>query len=295
MFFVPLVSESVVEKIHPLVEAGMYGRLAEAPTHEGEHEVGGDIRTEAHPVYLGAFLKAALGRVSSTLQGSAYLHEFLPAAADWDDVAAAPPMTLEIHRDVGSAFLYYDMLGGALTLEIAQGQLLTAELGVVGGRAQRQARSTPAFKPGRPFTWDVVSASYAGQAISDLRKVSVKFDNQLAAHYTLSGGRFPQRVKRGGPQTVKVDGTLLMRDQALFQEFMDQTEKSFVLAFQGPAVASGTNARLTLEMPCLRFVEFAPKLSGPGLLEVGFSAKAIYDTTSAYALRATLVNTQAGY
>jgi hypothetical protein len=60
-------------------------------------------------------------------------------------------------------------------------------------------------------------------------------------------------------------------------------------------VASGTTARLTVDVPRLRFTEFAPQLAGPGQVEVGFAAKGVYDTASGYALRVTLVNTLAGY
>jgi hypothetical protein len=295
MFFIPLVSESIAESIEPLLETGMYGRLAESPTHEGIHKIEGDLRTEAHPVLIGAFLKAALGRATSSLQGSAYVHEFLPATGDWDALAAVPPTTLEIHRDVGSAFVYYDVLANALTLEIAQGQLLTAQLSAVGGRMTRLARSAPTYRGGRPFGWDVVSASYDGQGIADLRKISLAFDNHLAAQYTLTGGKYPRRVVRDGPQTVSLEGTLVLRDQVLFQEFLDQSEKRLVMTFDGAQVASGTPARLSLDIPRLRFTEFAPRLAGPGQVEVGFSAKGIYDTASGYALRATLVNTQAAY
>jgi hypothetical protein len=295
MSFVPLVSESVAESIEPLVETGMYGRLAESPTQEGIHKVEGEVRTEAHPIQIGTFLKAVLGSAASTLQGSAYRHEFLPAASDWDGYAAVPPLTVEIHRDVGSAFVYYDMLGATLALEIAQGQLLSAKASLVGGRMTRRAGLTPSYPAGRPYTWDVVSASYNGQGISDLRKVALVFDNQLAAQYTLSSGKYPRRVVRDGPQTVSVAGTLVLRDQVLFQEFLDQSEKPLLMTFDGPQVASGTTARLTLEVPRLRFTEFAPQLAGPGQVEVGFAAKGIYDTTSNYALRATLVNTQPNY
>ncbi len=293
--FVPLVSESVGETIEGLVETGMYGRLAEPPHQEGVHKVEGEVRTEAHPIQIGTLLKATLGRAATTLQGSAYVHEFLPATADWDGFAAVPPLTVELHRDVGSAFIYSDMLADALTLEIAQGQLLTAKATLVGGRLVRQAAAPPSYPGGRPYTWDVVSASYDGQGIADLRKISLVFDNHLAAQYTLSGGKYPRRVVREGPQTVAVEGTLVLQDQVLFQEFLNQSEKRLVMTFDGPQVASGTTARLTLDLPRLRFLEFAPQLAGPGQVEVGFSAKGVYDTTSGYALRATLVNTQPGY
>lgn len=294
-FFVPLISETVGETIAQLVEGNMYGRLAEPPYHEGPHEVSGEVRTEAHPVYLGALLKAALGGASTTAQGSAFLHEFLPAAGDWDEHAATPPMTLALHRDAGSAFHYYDTLASQFTLEVAHGQLLSATLGVLGGRFTQAAAQTPAFAAGRPWTWDAVSASYAGAPLADLRQLSLRFDNQLGAFHTLSGGKAPHRIKRQGPQQVAVEGTFLLAEQALFQAFRAQSEQPLQLTFAGEAVSSGYDARLTLEVPRLRFAELAPQLSGPGQLEVSFTANGVYDADSGYALRATLTNTQPAY
>ncbi|MDH4120428.1 MAG: phage tail tube protein [Deltaproteobacteria bacterium] len=293
--YLPLVTESVMETIGQVVESGIYGRLAESPVHEGLHEVAGEIHTEAHPIALGHFLKAALGQVTTTPQNSAFLHDFRPAATDWDALAALPPMTLEIHRDVGSAFLYGNLLADALSLEISQGQLLSASLSVKGGLFSRKAPAAAVFPAGRPWTWDVASAAYNGQAVTELRQLSVRFENQLALAHTLDGGRWPSRVKRGGPQRVAVQGAMVFQDQALFSDFLAQTERPLSLSLAGETVAGSYTNQLTLHVPKLRFTEFKPALSGPGLLEVSFSAKGVFDPGLGYALRATLVNTQPGY
>ena len=293
--FIPLVSESITETINQIVENNMYARLAESPTHEGVHEIEGDIATDAHPIAMGMFLKGALGSVSTTPQDSAFLHEFLPATADWDAYAAVPPMTVEVYRDAGSAFIYHDMLGASLTLEISQGQLLTAGMGMLGGQFGQSAQSATDFKAGRPWSWDVVSATYDGGVLAELRQVSLVFDNQLASHFTLSGGRSPHRIKRSGPQTVSVEGTMLFQDQALFSEYQTQSEKRLLIQFGGQTVAESYQTELTVDIPRLRFAEFSPQINGAGQLEVSFSGKGVYDAGSGYAMRVTLTNTMAGY
>ncbi len=293
--YVPLLSESIAESIEQLLERNLYGRLAESPTQEGIHKIAGEIRTEAHPIYLGVWLKAALGQVASTLQTSAYRHEFLPVAADWDSYAAVPPLTLEVHRDIGSAFLYSDMLASTLKLEVAHGQLLGAAVEVLGGHFARRGATAAVFRAGRPWTWDVVSASFDGAGISDFRKLSISFDNRLSTQYALAGSKAPQRIKRDGPQQVRVEGTFLLENDLLFTQYLAQAEKRLLVTLTGEAISSGTNATLTLDVPRLRLGEVTPQLSGPGELEVSFSGAGVYDTTSGYALRATLTNTQPAY
>lgn len=294
-FFIPLISENIGEKINQLTENNMYGRLSESPYHEGTHEITGDLRTEAHPLYLGTLLKAALGQVTSTLQTSAYLHEFTPLTNDWDAFAATPPTTLEIHRDVGSAFIYSDLLANNLTLEIAHGQLLSTTLGFLGGGFTRSSPSTTNYQSGRPWSWEVVSASYDGTGQPDFRQINVIFENQLTGHFTFSGSNTPYRIKRDGPQKVSIEGTFLMQDQTLLQEYLDQSEKRLLVSFTGESLGGSEMTILTVDVPRLRFTELAPQLSGPGQLEVSFSGVGMVDTTSNYALRITLTNTQPSY
>lgn len=294
-YFIPLVSESIAESIQQLAETNMYGRLSESPYHEGVHEFSGEIRSEAHPVYLGVLLKAALGQNSVTAQSSVFVHEFLPTQADWDAKAALPPLTMELHRDVGSAFVYSDMLATTLTLEIAHGQLLSAAMEAIGGRFSQKAAFTPTYATGRPWTWDVASATHDGLEINGLRSLTISFENQLASFHTLSGAKTASHIKRNGPQTVKVEGTLLFDDQQMFQAFQGQTERRLHLTLSGEAVSSSNKALLTVDIPRFRVHEMAPQMSGVGQIEVPFTGGGLVDTTSNYALRVTLTNTQASY
>ena len=291
----PIISESIAETIDQLVENNLYAHFGESPYHEGMHTVRGEVRCEAHPIFLGVGLKAAFGQVQTSAVGSVFTHVFWPAGQDFDGKAALPPLTLEIHRDVGSAFLYGDMLANDLTLEIAQGQLLTMNLGLLGGRTSNGAASTPAFPGGRPWSWDVVSASLDGVSASQLRQLSLRFENQLTPLHTLSSGKSPGRIKREGPQRVQVEGNMLLEDQVWFQKYLAQSESRLLVTFTGQAVGSGYNAKLVLDVPRLRFSQFSPQLSGPGQLEVAFTANGMFDTTSGYAMQATLTNTQPAY
>jgi len=80
------------------------------------------------------------------------------------------------------------------------------------------------------------------------------------------------------------------------QKFLDQSERSLVVHMIGLAnVQSGYNELLTITVPLFRYVEFKPVAGGAEKLEVGFSGKGVYSTTSATMLQITLANTQAAY
>ena len=160
----------------------------------------------------------------------------------------------------------------------------------MGGRGGRQVRVNQGYHGGRQWTLEVVSSSFYGSANCDLRQFTLRFSNQLGAMYTLSGDKVPRRIKREGSQQVAIEGTMLFQDQSLFQEFLDQSEKRLLLTFAGETVAQSYQAQVTLDVPKLRFGEFKPGLSGPGQLAVSFTAAGVSDSTSSYALRATLTN-----
>ena len=123
--YIPLISESITEKINPLVAEGMQNRFEEGTTYEGNHDIAGDIICEAHPILTGLFLAGWANNDTVTAINSYYYsHSIKPATDDFSTLAAVRPCTIEIYRDAGSAFLYYDMCIDAINFEFAYGALI---------------------------------------------------------------------------------------------------------------------------------------------------------------------------
>jgi len=288
---VPVISEALTLTIDPLVETNMYSRIQESPYHEGQHLVQGDINMEAHPTNMGWFLKSGFGQVTTTSATGIQTHVFETKSTDFDDRAAVDPMTMEVFRDVGSSYLYSDLMVNNLTLNIANGQFLSMTAGMIGGNMSRQAASTPTYEGARPFLWSQSSVSFNGAGICEVADFTFTMNNNLEAQYVLCNTKTPYRIIRTGMQTVELSGTFRFNAHSYHQSFESQEEKSFVIHFlndQSPHL-------LTIDIPLFRWKTFEPTMSGPGIIDAPFTAQAIYSTTSQTAARITLVNTQTYY
>jgi len=295
--YFPLINESLNETIPELISEGIRGRIDEGTNFEGFHEIGGDIVVDVHPILIGKLIKAFCHTTSydATLVASHYTHEFMPAPVDWGSLAAVPPMDIEVYRGAGSAHQYYDCLLNSLTLEIAHGALIKATGNIIGGNAAKVVKTEDAYLTGSEWTWDQASISIGGNAVDEASTLSITFNNNLAAKGTLDGTKLPNRIKRDGPRTIELAGTMLFDDDTEFDLYRAQTRQQFIITIEGQACSSGYNTALEIDLPAVIYTAFPPNISGPGHIEASFTGKAKYDAGSATAVKFTLVNTLATY
>jgi len=293
-FYVPLISESVVESIPPIVSEGMRGRFEEGDSYEGAHEVAGDVVIPAHPVLLGVLLKAWCGQSSGSLATSVYTHTFQPKTSDFGTMAAVPPMTIEVYRDSGSAHQYHDCLCNGLSIEIAYGAIIKATMSIMGASFAKVAKTGPTYIAGSEFVWNQSSISFGG-AVDEVSQITLNMANNLEGRGTLDGTKKFNRIKRAGFRTIDVSGTILFVDDAEFDKWHGQTTQKTVITVTGQAITSGYNGTFEADIPTMRYSEFPVNIGGPGMIEVGFAASAKYNTGSATMAKFTLVNTQSVY
>jgi Phage tail tube protein len=295
--YFPIISESLTNEVEDLIQEGLMGRFEEGASYQGMNSVKGDLVMEVHPILVGKLLKAWCGQSSSTLVGSVTTHSFVPRQVDWDAMAAVPPMTIEIYRsvNVGSSFLYYDLCCDALTLEVANGEFWKATMGIVGGKFQKINKSTPVYKTGKLFTWDVTSISLGGGAVDEYSRMTFKGSNALVAKGTLDGTRFANRVKRNGYRSMEVSGVLMYDDQVEYDKFTARTQQRAIVTARGDSITTSQNNLLKVDVPQLLYTAFPINVGGPGLIEANFTGKAKFDETSSYMTEFTLINTQTAY
>lgn len=297
MDYFPIISESITESIESLVPESLQSRYEEPDDYEGMHSIEGDIVCEVHPHLVGKALKAWCGQHSQDIYvNSCYRHLFIPCMSDWDvGYAALPPMTIEVYRDAGSAYLYYDCMCNQLVFEIAQNALYKMTMSIIGTRFAWANKTTPSYLPGSYFPWDTTSISLGGTAITNASQMTVTLNNNLATKAYLDGNKYPARILRDGYRTVEIAGTVLFDSGAQANNWRNRTQQQLLLVATDPATVMGYHNLMTFDVPQMRYTDFPANIGGMGLIEVGFSATGRWDQNSNYAFEAVLVNTATAY
>lgn len=297
LYWIPFISEEFTPAKDPLVGENMRGIFDEGPTYEGMNSVKGKLEMEAHPISLGVLFKGFFGPPATVTSATYFSHTFKPRTADFDIYAASNPLTVvKDLGDGGSAHQFSDLVVSKLSMSVANGELFKTSVEIMGGKYAQIAAPAASYPTGKNWTWDVASVSLGGSANGDISELNIEIDESLENKYTLNNTKTPSRTKRSGFRTMTVGGTLIFDNQTEFQQFLSQSERNLTVNLKGTtAVQSGFFETLTMIVPLFRYVEFAPVAGGPGKLEVGFSGKGVYSTTSATQLQITLANTQAAY
>lgn len=295
--FIPIVSESIVTAIEQIRRGSIVGRTAEGIAERGIERITGDVVMEPHPLHIGFLFRGVTGQSSSSNVTSVsgfqdYQHEFIPRNAKFDSKATLPPYTLQIHRDVTSAFQYTDALFTRLELNVQGGALVQTTAGVMARTTSIMAASTATFTEPNPWTWNVASLSIGGAAVDFAESLSITIEQPTEGVIMLDGSRRINRFVRTNPTMVRVRGRVDFQDLTEFNAFQNQAQRRMLLTL-GAAVSSGPY--MTVDVPKMVYNTFPAQIGGPGRIGVDFEASGEYDTTSSYAIRITLVNTVASY
>ncbi|QDP52549.1 MAG: hypothetical protein GOVbin4691_41 [Prokaryotic dsDNA virus sp.] len=297
--YIPFVSESLTENKNLLTITNLRNVYDSPNDLQGTNNVTGDIVFEPHPIYLGHFLRGCItaGTVSSTLQTSAYLHEFLPAQAEFAEDCTLPPYTITIYKNVGSAYTIADGLIHTLGIEMVAGEIVKCTATVHGRAYTKSAKASPSYIAADPFTWNQVSLQVGGSANGVFESANLTITNPIDGIMALNASTNEARLLRNDFRTITIDGDQSFENQAQEAKFRDQSLQAFKFTVTGDTVVGNTGEynQLTLDMPDVRYTTYAYPIGGPGRITAAYEAKAQYDTTSSYALRTTLQNTAQSY
>ena len=286
--FLEALSESVTMEIERFDVKNIVGRYAEPDDVAGLRRIAGEITVPAHPLQLGYFLRGAFGKqavATTVLSGFLWNDQFLPATAEDGTNNPLPPWTLEIFRDVTSAHRYAGVQFGKLTLAVEPNQDLRVTAGLLAKTTSVIAKSTPTY-PGTgpsPFTWDTTSVQVGGAAVDYVEALSVDFDNQVEGIPVLNNATEIARVRRSGPQLVRVSGTLGFENLTEYNRFLNQTEVELIATW-----TKADSFALLVRVPRLVYTAFPLGLSGRERMTVGFEGLGRYKVASSYAIEAVL-------
>lgn len=292
LMYNPIISEGLPVKIEPLYDEGIRARYSQGPTYEGLESIEGDISMLPHPIGIGHFLRGIMGQVVTTSITAAQQHVFIPRNDDFDIYTPLPPYTLEMYRGVGDSWQFTDGIFPKMELSIAGGQLVKTTIGAKIRTSSLMAKNTPTFPTDVAWTWNVTSLTIGGIAVSNFSEINISFENPVAGEILLNNTKRWGRFARTGMQDVKISGVMLFDTQSEYIEFKTQTERRLLVNLGYLTTSLNT---MLIDIPKMRYIEYPVTVEGPGIIKVSFSADGKYDTTSNYALKITLLNSQTWY
>jgi hypothetical protein len=296
---VPIVSETMVTNIPPLVSDTIRARYEEGPVSQGIISPGGGLSFRLHPTTLGAFLYAVTGVCTTTGVGCSYQHSFIPVTSAFTADFAINPYTIEIYRGVDEAHFYHDACANRMSMDISGGQFCRGSVDWICRTHSTAAKGTPTFPAGDEMTWNQASVSLGGAASTIFDNVTVTLDNALGAYAALDGTKVNRRIQRNGFRTLAVAGTVDFPNNDEFDKFRAGTEQRFELTLLTGVIVGSFAApiyeTLNIIVPSLRYDSFPINVGGPSRLTVGFAGRGVYNTGSGHAMKITLINSHPTY
>lgn len=298
---IPLVSEDVGFSKEEVISANLTGRFEQGAVYDGLSNVSGTIQLEPEPWSLGVVLDATMNHATAVSSGSLKNFTFFPRTVDYSSLFVNEPYTIyKQFSDSNSAEHYFDCQFGQVDMTFAQGQLMTARTQVVGGARVLNGIGSLSLvlhtaDAQRNWLWDVCSISYNGAGVGQMSEVTVSLNENIEPLYTLNGTLAPYKYARSGFREITVSGTMYFTDRAILNDFVSGTQRRMILTAKNTRVEiqSGYNPFLEIDIPQMKVTEFKPGASGPGEAAVSFTARAVTDANSNYALKVTLINTYA--
>lgn len=287
------LSESIVSDLARFQIKNIVGGAVYEPDDEtGVYTHQGNIVMATHPEVVGNFLRGSLGIQSTTvlLSGFLHRHEYTPLANDVGSAHANPPYTLEVFRDVTSSEQFAGGNFSTLEFSAAANQDLRMTVGFIGKSKLFIAASASAGNiifPTSPigvFKFDTCSISINNVAIDRIENIRLTFNPQIAGVTTLANSREITRIRRTGPQLVRIAGQIEFLDIADALDFENQTEKQIKINFVKAASFS-----LLFDIPRFVYSTFPRQIRGRDRIMVDFEMMGRWHIGSRNAMKVTLV------
>lgn len=291
--------EALSENFGPVRERfevkNIVGRYAEPDDEAGLIRVQGDMTFPVNPIGIGYFLRSAFGVMSGSvvLSGSLFKNIFTGATTEFAADSPQPPYTLEVFRDVTSSFRFAGGNVNMLSLTVQPNQDLRATANMIFKTSSIIAKSSPTFpgSPLSPFTYDSCSISIGGAASTLVETLTMTvIDNQLEGIAALNASNEIIKIRRKGPQLVRLSGSIGFDNLTEFNNFITQTEQRFFMNFTKAA-----SFNLLIDMPRVVYTAFPVGMGGRERLVASFEGTARFHTGSNQAIQVDLTNTKSNY
>lgn len=290
------LSENLTAGLGRFDTKNIVGTVAEPDDDTGTTRYTGSIMAPMMPQALGYYLKGIMQTASGSVITSGYLwkNDFTTSLADFSTDTPVQPYTIEVYRDVTSSVLYAGCVFDQLELSFTPNQALSMNTSIIGKVASMSAPSstTPSYpgSPTKPFNFTTMSLSVGGSATARVEQLKLTINNQLEGISSLNASDYIAKIRRKGPQTIGLAGTIDFTDMTEYQDFINQTERRWFWN-----ITQAASFQLFVDIPRMVYTAFPLGQPGRGRLTVGFTGKAFYSAGSATAIKMSLTNVKSFY
>ena len=292
--YLEALNENVKVDIDRFETRNIVGGFHEPDDSTGLRRVSGDISMFGHPVSMGHILKAAMNTLSGSvvLSGFLWTSRFITPKSEFAYGAPTQPYTFEIYRDVTSSHRYAGMQLNRMTMALGINQDLrlgTSWIGVAGTLLQATSPTFPGSST-EPFTFDTASVQLGGSANARIEALTVTVDNQLEGIASLNNSTAIRLLRRRGPQTARISGSIDFQDVTEYLDFINQTERALNIS-----VTKANSFQLVIAVPRFQYTGFPTGIPGRERLTVAFEGKARYHVASGVAIDFQLTTTKSNW
>jgi hypothetical protein len=236
-----------------------------------------------------------MGCKSGAVVLSGFLHtmRFVSNQADFADGVPSQPFTLEVFRDVTSSHRYSGCVVNRLQLSLSPNQPLMVAAEFIGQNMtflQKSSFAAPTSSPAYPFAFDTASIQIGGSANARLEALTISIDNQLQGIPRLNNSAQIAAIRRGGPQMIRVQGTLDFIDVTEHLDFINQTERAMKVA-----LFKTDSFHFVIDMPRMVYSAFDANIGGRDRNTARFEGEARFVTTSNTALGLALTTVKSTF
>jgi hypothetical protein len=294
--FIDAMTEGLATVIDRFDVRNIYGRFAEPDDFAGLKHYEGDVVLPGMAIGLGHVYNGVFGQGSKTitviLSGFLWTTEFWPSPSDFSSLAPVPPYTVEINRDVTSAYRYSGAQFAHVTQHIQPNQDLRMTAHILAKTSSIIAKSTVTYptSPADPFTFDTASIAIGGVGTDLVEALSIEFDNQLVGIPALNVSTEIARVRRRGFQLVRLSGTLAFDNLTEYNNFYNQTEQALTLS-----LFKAQSFQVIYTLPRFVYHAFPATMPGRDRLHVAFSGLARFHVGSGTAISVKLTTVRSNY
>ena len=293
---IPFVSETLVVAVPELISDTIRARYDPGPSARGIVSAGGDIVIRPSPDQIGLFAYAVMGTISSTQINSAYRHISVPTQTLFGSAIGITPFTLLKYPGVGTSDMQFtDSCLNRLAIEIVAGQYLRATANWMCRISSLTAQSSGSFVEAAEYTWNQVSLSLGGAALTDWEALTFTIDNGLEFVPTLDGTTVNRLLLRNAFRQINIAGTADLPDLDEWNTFRAGSLTTLDATIEGTSISSGNVETLRFIVPAFRYSAFPISAPGPNRTTVGFEGRAVYHQGSGLAMQITVINTRTGY